>query len=262
MFKPRLQVPGGIFSSSTLWSVCCLRGVHTIGSFPLNECDWHETPRTELRRGLRTTGGGERSAGPSGRLEAAHLPRGARLWHSRPPACPRSQGLVPGLGLSLPRPQHQAAVLTLDGPQEQPGPVRPAAAPRAARQRPHPAPSRCLPVSLRVSAHLSPCPSAVPLSPPASPPPSFLGRSQYCPCPVRVRVSNTVRVRVPGTVRVRVPSSVQRTRAALRVYLFPQGEVPVVGDTVCSFCVLVTGVTGLALRPGRRAGPRTPSAPS
>lgn len=40
----------------------------------------------------------------------------ARLWRSRPGLSP-SEGLVPGLGPSLPRPQLQAAVLTLAGPQ-------------------------------------------------------------------------------------------------------------------------------------------------
>lgn len=119
----------------------------------------------------------------------------ARLWRSRP-------GLVPLRG---PGAWPRAVTAKASAPgrcahagrsAEQPGPVRPAPARRAARRplrarttAPRPALPRrpavppCPFVSLHVSVHLFPRPSSVPLSPPASPPPSFLGRSQDRPCP-------------------------------------------------------------------------------
>lgn len=60
-------------------------------------------------------------------------------------------------------------------------------------------------------------------------------------------------------VRVRVPSFVQRTRTALRMCPFPHGEVPVIGDTVCSSS---SPGGGPGTTPGCRAGPRTLSARS
>lgn len=119
----------------------------------------------------------------------------ARLWRSRPGLVPlRGPGAWPRAVTAKASAPGRCA--HAGGSAEQPGPVRPAPARRAARRplrarttapRPalprRPAVSPCPFVSLHVSVHVFPRPSSVPLSPPASPPPSFLGRSQDRPCP-------------------------------------------------------------------------------
>lgn len=182
----------------------------------------------------------------------------ARLWRSRP-------GLVPLRG---PGAWPRAVTAKASAPgrcahagrsAEQPGPVRPAPARRAARRplrarttAPRPALPRrpAVPPSL----HVPSCPFMCLYTSSRVPPLSLSPRPPLLP-PLSLDARRTVHVRV----RVRVPSFVQRTRTALRMCPFPHGEVPVIGDTVCSSS---SPGGGPGTTPGCRAGPRTLSARS
>lgn len=135
--------------------------------------------------------------------------------------------------------------------------MRPAPARRAARRplrarttAPRPALPRRPFVSLRVPS----CPFMCLYTSSRVPPLSLSPRPPLLP-PLSLDARRTVHVRV----RVRVPSFVQRTRTALRMCPFPHGEVPVIGDTVCSSS---SPGGGPGTTPGCRAGPRTLSARS
>lgn len=195
----------------------------------------------------------ERSAGPPGRLEAAHLLLGRPALAQPARACPppRAWCLASGrhcLGLSS-RPLCSR------------WPVRRAARPGETRPRPAgsaQAPPRAnhgsAPRAPAPSLHVPSCPFMCLYTSSRVPPLSLSPRPPLLP-PLSLDARRTVHVRV----RVRVPSFVQRTRTALRMCPFPHGEVPVIGDTVCSSS---SPGGGPGTTPGCRAGPRTLSARS